>query len=215
VGATRTRHLTDNRQADPVTSQIVGNGWRAVLARDFPKRGALALGCIAVVSMAIVACTNVTGGKAGPDTAAAPAYRSSVSLSISASSETSKTRESQRQASLTTQAIRSSCNGFATTSKTAIDSVNAFVAAFNQGKNTGPTEGPAIDALNNTANTTAGGINDALSQEMKDAMNAYVDASRGVANAIATHAASGEFNRRVDQLNDTKTKVVKLCQGSF
>jgi hypothetical protein len=165
--------------------------------------------------MGVVACTSVTGGKAGPDTTAAPAYRSSVSFSISASSATSKIRESQRQASLTTQAVHNSCNGFATTSKAAIDQVNAFVAAFNQGRNTGPTEGPAIDALNNSANTVSGGLSDALSQALRDAFNAYDDSARAVANAIATHVPSGEFNKRVDQLNDTKSKAVKLCQGSF
>jgi hypothetical protein len=36
-----------------------------------------------------------------------------------------------------------------------------------------------------------------------------------VANAIGTHAATGEFNRRVDQLNDTKTKALKLCLSSY
>jgi hypothetical protein len=212
---TRTRDDGSNWNPDPVTSETVLNGWRAVLAGASPKRGALALGCIAVVSMGIVACTTVIGGKAGPDTTAAPAYRSSVSLSVSASSATSKIRESQRQASLTTQAIRNSCNGFATTSKTAIDRSNEYVAALNQGRNTGPTEGPAIDALNNSANTVSGGLSDALSQELRDAMNAYADAARAVANAIATHAGTSEFNRRVDLLNATRRNVVKLCQGSM
>ncbi len=39
----------------------------------------------------------------------------------------------------------------ATTSKDAIDKVNAFVGAFNAGRSTGPAEGPAIEALNNSA----------------------------------------------------------------
>jgi hypothetical protein len=191
------------------------NGWRAVLAEESPKRGALALGCIAVVSMGVVACTTVTNGTGAPDTKLAPVYRSSVSASISASSATSRARETQRQQSLTTQAVRGTCDSFATSSKTAIDQVNAFVAAFNQGRNTGPTEGPAIDALNNSASTVASGLNDALSQQLRDALNAYIDASRAVANAIGTHVATAEFNRRVDQLNDTKTKAVKLCVASF
>jgi hypothetical protein len=190
-------------------------GWRAVLAGKTAKRGALALGCVAAVAMGIVGCTTVTNGTATPDTKVAPAYRQSVSASVSASAATSSIRESQRQQSLTTRAVRGSCDTLANTSSAAIDKVNAFVGEFNAGRNTGPTEGPAIDALNDSASTVANSFNDALSQQMKDAFNAYIDAARSVANAIGTHAPTGEFNRRVNQLNDTKTKALKLCLASF
>ncbi|WP_144209094.1 hypothetical protein [Mycobacterium tilburgii] len=189
-------------------------GWRVVprtQGGELPKRGALALGCTAAVLMGIVGCTTVTNGTATPDTKVAPAYRQSVSASIA----TSSIRESQRQQSLTTKAVRSSCDSLATTSKEAIDKVNAYVGAFNGGRSTGPFEGPAIDALNNSASTVSNSFNDALSAQLKDAFNAYVDAAHGVANAIGTHAGTGEFNRRVDQLNDTKTKALKLCLASF
>ncbi|MEE6138930.1 hypothetical protein SKC41_21690 [Mycobacterium sp. 050128] len=193
-------------------------GWKVVprtRGGQFPKRGVLALGCIATALMGIVGCTTVTNGTATPDTKVAPAYRQSVSSSVSASIATSSVRESQRQQSLTTKAIRSSCDSMATTSKEAIDKVNAYVGAFNGGRGTGPFEGPAIDALNNSASTVSNNFNDALSAQLKDAFNAYIDAARGVANAIGTHAGTGEFNRRVDQLNDTKTKALKLCLASF
>ena len=137
--------------------------------------------------MCIAACTSVTDGTATPNASLAPAYRSSVSLSVSASVATSSIRESQRQQSLTTKAVRTSCDSLATSSKDAIDKVNAFVALFNAGRSTGPAEGPAIDALNNSAQRRQR-INDALSQQLRDAFNAYSDASRGVANAIGTHA---------------------------
>lgn len=163
----------------------------------------------------LAGCTTVTNGTATPDTGVAPAYRQSVSASVSASAATSSIRESQRQQSLTTRAVRTSCDSLATSSKDAIDKVNAFVEAYNAGRNTGPTEGPAIDALNNSASTVSNSVNDALSQQLKDAFNAYVDAAHGVANAIGTHASTSEFNRRVDQLNDTKTKALKLCVSSF
>lgn len=182
---------------------------------DFSKRGVLAIGCVAAALMGIVGCTTVTNGTASPDTKVAPAYRQSVSASVSASSATSSVRESQRQQSLTTKAIRSSCESLATTSKDAIDKVNAFVGAFNAGRNTGPTEGPAIAALNDSASTVSNSFNDALSSQLKDAFNSYVDAAHAVANAIGTHAGTGEFNKRVDQLNDTKTKALKLCLASF
>jgi cytoskeletal protein RodZ len=194
-------------------------GWRAVLAGDLPKRGALGLGCAAVALIGLinllVGCTTITNGTATPDTKVAPAYRQSVSASVSASAATSSIRESQRQQSLTTRAVRTSCDSLATSSKDAIDKVNAFVEAYNAGRNTGPTEGPAIDALNNSASTVTNSVNDALSQQLKDAFNAYVDAAHGVADAIGTHASTSEFNRRVDQLNDTKTKALKLCVSSF
>ncbi|MBW0011679.1 hypothetical protein [Mycobacterium sp.] len=193
-------------------------GWHAdsrAQRGNVPRRSALALGCVAAVAMGIVGCTSVTNGTATPDTKVAPAYRQSVSASVSASSVTSRVKESQRQQSLTTQAVRTSCDTLATTASTAIDKVNAFVAAYNAGGNTGPTEGPAIDALNNSATTVANSFSDALSQQLKDAFNAYIDAARGVANAIGTHASTGVFNQRVDQLNDTKTKALKLCLGSY
>jgi len=180
-----------------------------------PRRGAPALGCVAAVVMGIVGCTTVTNGTAKPDTNVAPAYRQSVSASVSASSVTSRVHESQRQQSLTTKAVHASCDSLATTASAAIDKVNAFVSAFNQGRSTAPMEGPAIDALNDSATTVANSFSDALSQQLKDAFNAYVDAARGVANAIGTHASTGEFNQRVDQLNDTKTKALKLCVASF
>jgi hypothetical protein len=182
---------------------------------EIPRRGALALGCIAALVMGIVGCTTLTNGTATPDTNVAPAYRQSVSASVSASSATSRVRESQRQQSLTTRAVRTSCDSLATSSKDAIDKVNEYVSAYNAGHNTGPTEGPAIGALNDSATTVSNSFNDALSQELKDAFNAYVDAARGVANAIGTHASIPEFNKRVDQLNDTKTKALKLCLASF
>jgi hypothetical protein len=214
-----TRCVDGGRIRDPVTSDAVLIGRRAVFAGEAPKRGALALGCTAAMLMGlinvVVGCTTVTGGSATPDTKVAPAYRSSVSASVSASVATSSIRESQRQQSLTTKAIRASCDTLATSSSDAIDKVNVFVSTYNQGHNTGPTEGPAISALNDSASTVAGALNDAMSSQLRDAFNAYVDAARAVANAIGTHAGTGEFNKRVDQLNDTKTKALKMCLGSF
>jgi hypothetical protein len=206
------------RNRYPVTSATVLIGWRAVpraQVGDIPRRGVLALGCVAAVIMGIVGCTTVTNGTATPDTRVAPAYRQSVSASVSASSVTSRVRESQRQQSLTAKAVHASCDTLANTSSAAIDKVNAFVSAYNQGHSTGPMEGPAIDALNDSATQVSSSFSDALSQELKDAFNAYADAAHGVANAIGTHAGTGEFNQRVDQLNDTKTKALKLCLGSF
>ena len=130
------------RNCHPVTSGAVLIGWRAVFAGDLPKRGALALGCIAVALMGIVGCTTVTNGTATPDTKVAPAYRQSVSASVSASSATSSVRESQRQQSLTTRAVRTSCDSLATTSKDAIDKVNALCRGVQRGPQHRPDRGP-------------------------------------------------------------------------
>jgi hypothetical protein len=176
--------------------------------------GVRVIGCLAAVLLVIVGCTSVTDGTPTADTAIAPAYRVSVSASVSASSVTSRIRESQRQASLTTQAVVRACESFATTSKDAIEKVNDFVAAYNQGRETTSTEGPAIDALNHSADVIAGSISNPLSADLRDALNAYGDAARDVANAIGNHAGTGEFNQRVNQLNDSKTKAVKVCLAS-
>jgi hypothetical protein len=187
-------------------------GWWAGCRK---RVGALVLGCVAAVLMGlinvVVGCTTITEGTATVDTAVAPAYRASVSASVSASSATSRIRESQRQQSLTTRAVRAACESLATTGKDATDKVNEFVGAFNEGRDTAPTEGPAIDALNNSADAVAGSLSNALSSELRGALNAYADAARAVANAIGAHASASEFNRRVDRFNDTKTKAVRLC----
>ncbi|EUA30976.1 hypothetical protein I552_10020 [Mycobacterium xenopi 3993] len=175
--------------SEPVTSRSVLIGRHARMPRGYmgtaaggrvarrARLGALLLGSLAALVMGIVGCTSITEGTPTADTAVAPAYRASVSASVSASSATSRIRESQRQQSLTTKAVRAACESLATTSKDAIDKVNAFVGAFNQGRDTAPTEGPAIDALNNTADTVAASLSAALSQELRDGLNGYVDAA--------------------------------------
>lgn len=161
--------------------------------------------------MGIVGCTTVTEGTATVDTAVAPAYRASISASISASAATSSIRETQRQQSLTTRAKLLACESFATSSKDAIDKVNDYVTAFNQGRDTTSAEGPAIDALNHSADVVTENTGGPLSQGLREAFNAYADAARNVADAIRSHVGIGEFNRRVNQLNDTKVTVAKIC----
>ena len=197
------------RHRHPVTSQAVLIGWLGW------RSGARALGCVATVLLAVVGCTTVTDGTPGADTAIAPAYRASVSASVSASVATSSKRESQRQQSLTTQAVVKVCESFVTSSKEAVDRVNDFVAAYNRGGDTSGVEGPAVDALNHSADTVEGDTNGPLSQQLREALNAYDDAARDVAKAIRAHAGTDEFNQRVNQLNDTKTEAVKRCRASL
>lgn len=177
--------------------------------------GARAIGCVATILIAVVGCTSVTDGSPTADTAMAPAYRESVSASISASAATSSLHETRRQLSLTTQAVVRACESFAASSKDAVDKVNDFVAAYNQNRDTSPTEGPAIDTLNHSADVTEHNTGAPVSQDLHQALNAYADAARDLANTIRAHGDMGEFNQRVNQFNDTKSNAVKLCRASL
>jgi hypothetical protein len=170
---------------------------------------------LATILMAIVGCTSVTDGMPAADTAMAPAYRESVSASISASAATSSLRETQRQQTLTTRAVVRACESFAATSKDAVDKVNDYVAAYNQGRDTTASEGPAIDTLNHSAELVEGNSGGPLSQELHQALNAYADAARDLATTIRSHGDMGVFNQRVNQFNDTKTEAVKRCRASI
>ena len=195
----------------PVTS-------RAVLirsARAYRLGGSVA-GSAAAVLLAVAGCTSVTGGKGTVNAADAPAYRTSMSVSASESAASSSARESQRQASLTTQAMHDTCETLSTTSADAIDSVNAYVDAFNKGgTNVAATEGPAVDALNHSADAVAAGVTDVIPTEMRDAFDAWVDGARATAKAIAGRASPGEFNDAVDSLNSTRSTALKLCDATY
>lgn len=176
---------------------------------------ARAAGCIAVVLMAVVGCTTVTDGSPGADVAMAPAYRASVSASVSASAATSSIRESQHQRSITVAAVVKACESFVVSSKEAVDRVNDFVAAYNRGGDTSAAEQPAVDALTHSADTVENDSNGPLSRQLREALNAYNDAARTVANAIRSHVGTDQFNQRVNQLNDAKGEAVKRCRASL
>ena len=104
----------------------------------------------------------------------------------------------------------------ATSSSDAIDKVNAFVAAFNAGPQHRPGRGPGHRRAQQQRRPRSPAVSTTRCRtQLRDAFNAYVDAARAVANAIGTHAPTAEFNKRVDQLNDTKTKALKLCVAAF
>jgi hypothetical protein len=190
-------------------------GHRGIQPASRLRIGARAIGCVATILIAIVGCTSVTDGAPTVDTAIAPAYRESVSASVSASAATSSLQETRRQQSLTTQAVVRACRSFATTSKDAVDKVNDFVAAYNQGGDTTANEGPAIDTLNHSADLVVADSGGPLSDDLHHALNAYADAARDLAAAVRSHGDMGAFNQRVNQFNDTKSEAVKLCRASL
>ena len=81
------------------------------------------LGGAAVVILSVAGCTSVTGGDPTVNAVDAPVYRTSVSLSSSQSVASASARESERQASMTIQAVHATCETLSTTSADAIDAV--------------------------------------------------------------------------------------------
>jgi hypothetical protein len=185
----------------------------------YPRRlrvAALVVGGMAAAAMIIVGCSSVTEGKPSVDAADAPVYRASVSASIAESAASSSARESERQASLTKEAVHSSCESLSTSSVDAITAVNAYVDAFNKSAADAEARaGPAIDALNHSADLVAGSVSDPLTSELKDAMGAWVDAARGLAVAIAGNYGSDEFNAAITRLNETKTSALNRCDAAY
>jgi hypothetical protein len=188
----------------------------AGLGRKRLRIAAFVVGSMAAVAMIVVGCTSVTQGTPKVDKADAPVYRASVSASIEESEASSRTRESERQASLTTQAVHSSCEALSSSSVDAVNAVNAYVDAFNKNAaDVAAKAGPAIDALNHSADLVARSVSDALTAQLRDALTAWVDAARGVATAIAGNYGPDEFNAAITKLNDTKTAALDLCDRAY
>ena len=190
-----------------------------LIRRVGTRIGALLGGGAAVLSGLIVTvagCTTVSDGDAKANGREAPAYRTSVSVSLSQSAVSSSARESERQASLTTQAAHTTCEELSSTSSDAIDAVNAYVGAFNQptGDLAG-TEGPAIDSLKISADAVEASISDILPKELKDAFAAWVDGAHTTAKAITQHASPSEFNQTIGKLNDARSEALRLCDATY
>jgi hypothetical protein len=186
------------------------------LSRKRLRIAATGMGSLAAMAMIIVGCNSVTSGSPTVDRADAPVYRASVSASIEESAASSSTRESERQASLTTQAIHSSCEALSSSSVDAITAVNNYVDAFNKNAADVPAKAaPAIEQLNHSADLVAGSVSDALAPNLRDALNAWVDAARGLATAIAGNYGPDEFNTAISKVNDTKTTALNLCDAAY
>ena len=186
------------------------------LHRKRLRIAALVMGTLAAMAMGIVGCNSVTSGSPTVDRADAAVYRASVSASIEESAASSSSRESERQESLTTQAIHSSCEALSSSSVDAVTAVNNYVDAFNKNAVDAVVKAPpAIDALNHSADVVARSMSDALASDLRDALNAWVDAARGLATAIAGNYGPDEFNAAITKLNDTKTTALNLCDAAY
>jgi hypothetical protein len=188
----------------------------AGLSRKRLRIVAQVIGGLAAMAMIIVGCTSITQGSAEIDRADAPVYRASVSASSEESAASSSSRESERQASLTTQAVHTSCEALSSSSVDAIAAVNNYVDAFNKNAADAAAKAPpAIDALNHSADLVGRSVSDPLSPDLRDALNAWVDAARGLAAAIEGNFGPEEFNAAITKLNDTKTDALNLCDAAY
>jgi hypothetical protein len=180
------------------------------------RLAAFVTGMCATLAMIVVGCTNFTDGDAAVAEGEAPLYRASVSASIEESAASSSARESERQTSLTVEAVHTSCEALSSSSAEAIGAVNAYVDAFNENAaDIERTAGPAVDALNHSADLVAGSISDPLPAELRDALNSWVDAARAVATAIAGNYPTDEFNAAISRLNDSKTTALDRCDAAY
>jgi len=174
------------------------------------------VGGAAGLCMAVVGCTAVTEGDPTANSGEAPAYRTSMAVSSSQSAASSSVRESQRQASMTTRAVHTTCETLSTTSADAIDAVNAYVGAFNDaGGDTSGTEGPAVDSLNQSAEAVQNSISDIVPDQVRDAFMEWVDGARATADAISRRADPSEFNQVIDELNAARSDVLRLCDATY
>lgn len=177
---------------------------------------AFAVGIFAALAMVVVGCTQVTDGGAGAVPAEAAQYRASVAAASSAAVASSRAREAERQAALTGEAIRRSCEELSSSSADAVGAVNTFVAALNEDPAAAaPVMGPAIDALNNSADLVNASLSDELPTDLRDPLTSWIDAARGVANAIAGNYPIVEINAAIARLNDTKTVALDRCDEAY
>ncbi len=177
---------------------------------------ALVMGSLAALAMVIVGCSSVTQGTAKVDAAEAPVYQASVSASLEESVASSSARESERQESLTTQAIHTSCEALSSSSVDAITAVNGFVKSMNENASDAQSRAvPAIDSLNRSADLVGRSMSDELVPELRDALTAWIDAARGVAAAISAQRRAGRIQHRGHQLNDSRSVALTLCDASY
>lgn len=182
------------------------------LRRDRPLGWALA----AAGGMALAGCTSVTGGQGTVDVADAPAYRTSVSVSSSQAAASSRARESERQAAMTTQAMHNSCETLSATSADAIDAVNAYVDAYNgDGGEVAAAEGPAVDALDLSAQAVEDTITEVIPAELADALGGWIDGAAAAADAISNQASPSQFNAVIEELNSARSEALRMCDATY
>lgn len=176
----------------------------------------VAAGAVAAVAMIVVGCQSITTGSPSLDAADVPLYRASTSSSLAASSSSSAARESQRQEAAVKEAVHTSCEALSSSSVDAIAAVNSYVDAVNQNSvELVARAGPAVDGLNRTADVVAASMTDPLSQELRDALNEWVDSARALSVAIGSDAPMSEFNVSIERVNVSQDLALDLCDALY
>ena len=117
---------------------------------------------------------------------------------------------------MTTAAMHASCETLSTTSADAIDAVNAYVDAFNEGAgDVDTTEGPAVDALNQSADAVEGSLSDIMPPELKDALPVGWTAPARRPRRSPARRRPAEFNQIIGELNDARSKALSLCDATY
>lgn len=179
------------------------------------RKSALGAGWAATLATVVVGCTMVVDGNGHADETDVPVYRASVSSSIAASESSSAARESERQATLTTQAVRTACEDLSSSSVDAVRAVNAYVEASNKRPaDVAATTGPAIDALNRSADLVSADNKDALPADLRDQLTQYVNAVHVVVDAIRGGGVES-FNSASDGLNAAKDNALRRCDTAY
>lgn len=173
------------------------------------------LAAVALSLFGTAACTSLTGGSPTINAGDAPVYRASITASESASVASSSARESERLESLTTAAVHTVCESLSTSSADAVDTVNTYVRTANNGGDLNATRGPAAEALNDSADLVAADINDTVPQQLKEALNSWVESARSAATAIAANAGPDQFNDVINRVNDARSNALNLCDASY
>jgi hypothetical protein len=178
-------------------------------------RWPLAVSLIALGLLGLLGCTALVDGTAHVDASGAPAYRTSVSASISVSAARSSVKASERQQSATTEAVHTVCEAMSTSSADAIDALNTFVDAMNSAGDPTAAEGPAAASLNRSADLVGNSLSDTLPRDMQDAFNTWIDAARATATAVTGRSTPSEFNDAVTRLNDSRANALNLCDARY
>jgi hypothetical protein len=192
---------------------VLGAG---VLMRHW-RFAALASGMVSSALLVVVGCANITEGAPTADRTVAAGYRTSMSVSRSQSASLSSERESTRQASLTAEAVATSCETLSSTSVDVVTAINSYVHAVST-NNPAEVEAKAqaaVDTLNHGADVVEGTLNSALSPQMADELSAWVDATRAVSRAIGERYAQPEFNAEVDKFNTANHNALGNCGGGY
>jgi serine/threonine-protein kinase len=170
----------------------------------------------AVFAAALVAVVTVVAVQmgSGDEGAASAADTSAPSASETTASETTTTSTSPTTSSI--QPVRAACDALADTSVPAITAVNEYVDAYNiNDQQARPKERPAIDALHASANRVGPTLGSLSSQQLRDGLQAWVDAARALAGVILSHGAADQFNAAIVRLNDSKTTALNLCDAAY